>query len=133
MRTRSTAVLVALAAVMLLACVPSTVVQAAPATAENGRPTRTALSSPVVVTGTLAGGTWTKVLSGWGYYSVRYYATTGAAGSRYDCYTPPAPWPSSSGPLPAEITHVVRGYGDCWFYSPVETWYALYPVGPDIP
>ena len=72
------------------------------------------------------------MLWGWGYYSVRYYAAIGVAGGRFSCYTPPAPWPSSFGSLPVQITHSVAGYGDCWLHSPQNTSYALYPLGPDL-
>jgi hypothetical protein len=71
------------------------------------------------------------VVWGWGKYSVRYAGSTGAQSGSYRCYTAPVPWPVASGRLPAEITHTVVGYGDIWFFSPVETVYSLQPLGPN--
>lgn len=87
------------------------------------RPARAA-----AVSGPLRAGEWTKVLWGWGYYSVRYTTSTSAPGGEYRCYSPPWPWPTSSGGLPAYITHRVNGYGDCWLRSPVDATYYLNPA-----
>lgn len=76
------------------------------------------------VTGELKAGEWTKVLWGWGFYSVDYYASISMSGGKYRCY------PGGSGDLPRRITHTVAFYGDCWLYSPGDATYALWPVGP---
>jgi hypothetical protein len=81
--------------------------------------------------GTLPAKKWVKVVEGWGFYSVRYGASTSDKVGEYRTYTSPIPWPVSSGKLPDEITHQVRGYGSIWLYSPVDTTYYLNPVGPD--
>ena len=98
-------------------------------------PSPTRLEAPVTaasgsVTGQLPADRWTKVLWGWGKYSVSYSAWVTTAGGRYRCYTAPLPWPASSGNLPAVITHNVVGYGDCWLYSPTPATYVLTPVFP---
>lgn len=81
--------------------------------------------------GSLPADRWTRVVYGWGKYSVRYAAFTGATGGKYRCYVAFVPWPISSGQLPGEITHTVVGYGDVWLYSPTATTYRLEPLGPD--
>ena len=70
--------------------------------------------------GSLPANKWTKVISGWGWYSVRFSIRTGAPGGKYRTYPV-----YGSGNLPAEVTHQVVGYGDIWVYSPTATtWYA---------
>jgi hypothetical protein len=80
--------------------------------------------------GSLRANQWTKVLWGWGYYSVNYAASTNSTGGQYRGYTAPVPWPISSGSLPNTITHRVIGYGDVWLFSPVDTTYTLTPTFP---
>lgn len=77
-----------------------------------------------VITGTLQGGKWKKVLWGWGGFSLGYGAKISAPGGKADCYVP---WRVSYR-LPATIYHTVNGYGDCWLYSPVNATYTLWPV-----
>jgi hypothetical protein len=74
------------------------------------------------VSGSLRGDRWTRVVFGWGYYSVAYGIRTQDPGGRYRCYTAPLPDPY--------VTHRVIGYGDIWLYSPVDTTYLLVPVFP---
>jgi hypothetical protein len=81
--------------------------------------------------GSLPADKWTKVLWGWGKYSVRYSAYTDAPGAKFRCFSAPVPWPIASGPLPSEVTHTVVGYGDVWLYCPEDTQYYLHPLGPD--
>lgn len=80
----------------------------------------------------LPAGRWTKVLWGWGWYSINYTVRVSAPGCEYRTYAPPFPWPSSSGTLsPASATrieHAVRGYGDVWIYSPTNATASLTPV-----
>jgi hypothetical protein len=82
-------------------------------------------------TGTLTANTWTRVLYGWGKYSVRYAASVSEIGGKYRCYTAPLPMPVSSGDLPTTVTHMVMGYGDVWLYCPQDATYSLIPLGPD--
>ena len=98
--------------------------------ADSQADSKAAAAATGVVSGHLRAGQWTKVLWGWGYYSVDYGASIDASGGEYRCYTAPLPWPVSSGTLPHVITHRVIGYGDCWLYSPVEATYYLVPVFP---
>jgi len=78
--------------------------------------------------GILAAGRWTKVLWGWGLYSISYRATTNPPGGEYRCYTTPSPFPIASGILPGRVKHSVVGYGDVWFFSPVRASFLLNPV-----
>lgn len=74
---------------------------------------------------------WTRVLYGWGKYSLGYSVQVGhGVRGQYRCYTTPLPWPVSSGELPAQVTHHVYGYGDVWLYAEEATNYHLVPVGP---
>jgi hypothetical protein len=78
-----------------------------------------------VPSGSLPAGKWTKVIWGWGWYSVQYAVRTGAPGGQYRVYPV-----YSSGPLPAQITHQVRVYGDIWLFSPIDTQWGADPIGP---
>ncbi|GAA2904827.1 hypothetical protein GCM10010517_70950 [Streptosporangium fragile] len=78
------------------------------------------------VTGTLKGGEWKKVLSGWGKYTLRYAGRTADADGSFKCYANGIK--ISSGSLPGEFSHVVIGYGSCFFHSPVSTTYWITPV-----
>ena len=73
--------------------------------------------------GQLPANKWTKVIWGWGWYSVRYSIRTGAAGGAYRTYPI-----YSSGALPSQITHNVRPYGDIWLFSPTATWWSADPI-----
>lgn len=75
--------------------------------------------------GSLPAGKWTKVIWGWGWYAVQYGISTGAPGGRYRTY----PF-YSNGTLPNHVTHQVRGYGDIWLFSPVDTQWQANPEGP---
>ena len=90
------------------------------------------MPGPLGQRASLPAGRWTKVLWGWGWYSINYSVTVSAPGCEYRTYAPPLPWPSSSGKLSAtgstRIEHAVRGYGDVWFFSPVNATYTLTPV-----
>ena len=68
---------------------------------------------------------WTRVLWGVGWYAVDYAVRTGAPGAQYRTYPL-----YSSGGLPHQVTHQVRGYGDVWLYSPAPTWWSATPIGP---
>ncbi|MBV9173148.1 MAG: hypothetical protein JOZ81_24040 [Chloroflexi bacterium] len=93
------------------------------------------LRPQATVGGMLSAGDWTKVLWGWGSYSVTYSVSlTASVAGAFRCYTAPVPWPVSTGTIPAhgstELTHEVIGYGDVWLYCPVNTDYILATVGP---
>ncbi|MFD3546544.1 hypothetical protein ACFWUW_13185 [Streptomyces sp. NPDC058655] len=79
------------------------------------------------LTGTLQAGKWKKVLWGWGWYDIAYAASISSAGGKVDCYTTPNPWPRTYR-TPATVWFSVKGYGDCWLYSPVNATYSLRPV-----
>ncbi|MDX6698625.1 MAG: hypothetical protein QOE65_2022 [Solirubrobacteraceae bacterium] len=81
--------------------------------------------------GSLPANRWTKVLWGWGFYTVRYHASISAQGGQFKCYSAPSPFPIASGPLPNRITHTVVGYGDVWLLSPVAASYSLVPVSAE--
>ena len=86
-----------------------------------------------VLTGELAADSWTRVLSGWGYFSVEYGISVSVPGGRYRCYTAPLPWPWSSGDLPnPQVTHRVIGYGDVWLHVPAPATYRIVPVFPPV-
>jgi hypothetical protein len=87
------------------------------------------MSTSVGTSGSLRANQWTKVLWGWGWYSVNYNASIGVPGGQYRSYSNPFPFPIGSGPLPARITHSVYGYGDVWLFSPADASYQLIPVG----
>jgi hypothetical protein len=89
------------------------------------------MSTSSVVRGTLTAGRWTKVLWGWGSFTVYYRAETNPPGGEYRCYCAPVPWPISSGALPARIAHTVVVYGDVWLMSPVTANFALTPVSAE--
>lgn len=75
--------------------------------------------------GSLPADTWTRVIWGVGWYAVDYAIGTGAPGGRYRTYPI-----YSSGDLPRQVTHQVRGYGDIWLYCPTATSWSAEPVGP---
>ncbi len=84
-----------------------------------------------IISGSLPANQWTRVLQGWGYYSVDYGIRVNDPGGKYRCYTAPIPWPISEGSLPnPRVTHRVIGYGDVWLFCPVSTTYTLVPVFP---
>jgi hypothetical protein len=76
-------------------------------------------------TGELQAGKWTRVVSSWGWYKVRYGIHTGAPNGKYRCYPI-----YSSGDLPAEVTLNVYPYGDIWVYSPTETFWEANAIFP---
>jgi hypothetical protein len=78
--------------------------------------------------GSLRANQWTKVLWGWGWYSLAYNISISAPGGEYRCYTTPFPWPIGSGTLPGRVIHSVYGYGDVWLFSPTDATYQLTPV-----
>jgi hypothetical protein len=73
--------------------------------------------------GTLQAGKWTKVISGWGWYSVRYAIQVNVSGGQYRTYPV-----YSSGVLPAWVTHNVRPYGDIWLYAPTAAMWTANPI-----
>jgi hypothetical protein len=84
-------------------------------------------------TGRLNPGEWTRVLSGWGYYTVDYGVTV-TADCEFRCNIALVPFPWSTGELRPNgvnrITHRVVSYGDVWFLSNTDARYAIYPVYP---
>ncbi|MFD3537606.1 hypothetical protein [Streptomyces sp. NPDC058664] len=89
----------------------------------KGSPTR----ESVVAGGKLTGGEWKKVVSGWGKYNRDYIGWIN--GGRYNagefkCYVNGVKF--SSGSLSGHFTLVVAGYGSCFFWSPVNTDYAVF-------
>ena len=50
-----------------------------------------------VVTGSLRAGSWTRVVYGWGYFSVDYGISIADSGGRDRAYTAPIPWPAADG------------------------------------
>ncbi|MFD3637532.1 hypothetical protein [Streptomyces sp. NPDC058664] len=81
----------------------------------------------VVAGGKLTGGEWKKVVSGWGKYNRDYIGWLN--GGRYNagefkCYVNGVRF--SSGSLSGHFTLVVAGYGSCFFWSPINTDYAIF-------
>lgn len=75
--------------------------------------------------GQLPANKWTKVMWGWGWYEVTYTISSSAPGGQFRTYPI-----YSSGTLPRQVTHQVRGYGDVWLYSPVLASWQANPTGP---
>lgn len=74
---------------------------------------------------------WTKVVSGWGKYSVDYGISVTNGQGKYRCYLAGIPFPFSSGKLPSPaVTLNVIGYGEIKVYSDENCVCVLNPVGP---
>lgn len=74
---------------------------------------------------------WTKVVSGWGKYSVDYGISVSSGQGKYKCYVAGVPFPASSGNLPSPVVTLnVIGYGEIKVYSTEKCTCVLVPVGP---
>ncbi|MGW7201612.1 hypothetical protein [Streptomyces chryseus] len=104
-----------------------TVDQLAAADAEGNSGKSNTPGEMAVTYGTLKGGEWKKVVSGWGKFNRDHIGSINGGRyftGEYKCYVDGVR--ISHGSLSGHFTLVVVGYGSCFFWSPNDTSYVIY-------